>query len=164
VFANTDIVAYIPFAKQDSYKKNWVSNDSSITLDTHEFIKLINDKRQQVGVPALTENSQLDEATSKRASVIFQYNDTSYSATRSGYTTLSAIGDVGFKEYGPYRDFSLINVQLRADRLEDYFMTRSDLKEYMLNRMYVSIGVTLNKGKLDNCNSDITEFVLFGKK
>lgn len=115
-------------------------------------------------MPILTENNQLDEATRKRANVIFQYDDTSYSATRSGYTTLSAIGDVGFKEYGPYRDFTLINVQLRADRLADYFMSRSDLKEYILNNMYTSIGVTLNKGKLDNCSSDITEFVLFGKK
>lgn len=163
--SENDIVSYFPLTKQDNYKIIWATNsEKSTTLDLKEFIRLINQKRTQVNAPELIEANQLNEATVKRANIMFQYNDTSYTATRSGYTMISAFKDVNFKDYGTYSEVNLIDVHLRADKLVDYFMNNKNLKEYILNKTYTSIGATVNKGKLNNCSTDITEFVLFGKK
>lgn len=164
LFSDNDIISYLPFAKQDNHKIIWAENNNSTTLDLKEFIRLINQKRAEINAPELVESNQLDQATTKRANVMFQYDDTSYTATRSGYIMTSAFKDVGFNEYGAYSELNLIDVHLKADKLVEYFMNDKNLREYILNKAYTSIGVTLNKGKLNNCGADITEFVIFGKK
>lgn len=158
-----DIVSYLPLSAQEKYKMIWATTDKSTEFNNNDFIKSINERRKILNVPQLTENNLIDKAAEKRINIIFQSNDLSYTATKSGMTTGAELSNVGFNTYGKYLDLYLLDTHLNTQKLVNYFMENKNLKNYILNKDYSQIGIASNNGSLDNCGADIKYFILFGK-
>lgn len=98
------LFSYYPTLKFSSVYRD-TSHDKDLigksSLDENNFIESVNKKRKEVGLQPLIHEEKLTESAILRAKNILKYNDTSYEATKSGYTFFEAWEDVGYKKnYG----------------------------------------------------------------
>lgn len=156
-----DISSVIPLAdqsspsKRDGLKVHWrdTSEDSKMAnqpvLDEKEYIKLLNQKRQESGLKALSLEPKLSQSAKKRAQVIIKYNDLSFEATRSGYTMDKATSEVGYSNIimgeAPTQGF------FTADELIDNYFQFPQTKNFLLNEKYQDTGVSAQIGEINGC-------------
>ncbi|HZQ29489.1 MAG TPA: signal peptidase I [Patescibacteria group bacterium] len=159
--SNKDIISYLSLSDQSNYKKIWATQSKEGLFKIDEFINLINQKREESGSPKLVKNDLLVNAARRKSDVVFTYNDTSYSATRSGETMGRILQEVGFKQAGYFNELTLKNTNLDTSEFVDYFMKDEKLKKFILDKTYAQIGISDENGKLNNCSANIKEFITF---
>jgi signal peptidase I len=156
----SDIDHVIPFSDQyNTYDTNWrdTSNDTSelskITLDAEEYIRSINKKRSEVGVPTLSKNEKLTKSSMLRGNAILASNDISYEATRSGYTMDIALGEVGYKNivkgeiplYGYYDSNELVST----------LFAFPESRDFILNPDFDDIGISTVEQEVNGCPTQV---------
>ena len=84
---------------------------------------------------------------------MFATNDISFEATRSGYTMIKALGEVGYRNI-LYAESSSLGYFTAEELIENSFEF-VDSKEFLLNPEYDDIGVAVVVGDLNNCPTQI---------
>ncbi len=141
------------------WDKHWrdTANDFSpsarITLDKNEYLKLLNLKRQQAGVPVLTYQPKLEESANLRGKAMLEFDDFSFTATRSGLTMAKAMQEVGYSNivYGeiPTQGY------FEASELLDNQFQFPDTKAFLLNKNYQDFGVAEVQGNINDCPTQV---------
>lgn len=132
---------------------NDFSEASKIKLIKADYLKLLNDKRKEAGVPELRYQTKLEASAAKRASVALKYDDLSHEATRSGYTMEDSLRDAGYSNIvlgeilrqGYYEAFEL---------LENEFEFPESVK-FLLDPDFDEIGISEVEGEINNCPTQI---------
>jgi signal peptidase I len=152
----SDIQFALPYKNQiGSLDKHWhdPTNDSSdtskITLDTNEFFQLVNEKRKELGSPALVYEEKLSRSSKKRGETILKYNDFSFEATRSGYSMKKAVADTGYSNI-IYAEWP-IQGYYEASELVDNLFAFSKGREFLTNKQYDDVGVAEVQGSIASC-------------
>lgn len=164
-----DVYYFLPFKDQvPEYGKRWrdTSNDStsavSSELDATKYVQLLNEKRKNAGREPLKFNSKLSQSAKLRAEVMLKYDDTSFEATRSGFTMEDAMDQVGYTNVitGEFPIVGYYDAQELIDALFEYPNSR----DYMLERDYQEIGISTFVGKRNGCPVQIVVQHLAGYK
>lgn len=154
-----DIRNVIPTNDQNDLKKNWrdTANDTKTanqaTLDAQEYLRLLNQQRQQAGLKPLKYQQKLAESAAKRADTILKYNDLSFEATRSGYTMASALRDVGYSNVVTGEAPTLGYYE--AEELVDNYLQFPKTKTFLLNPEFQETGVAVRVGTVNNCPTQV---------
>lgn len=155
-FSINDIKYVLPLKSQKGdLIKYWrdTSKDfdesSKIELDKEKYIELLNEKRKEANVRPLKYQPKLELSAGKRGEVILKYDDLSYEATRSGYTQLKAMNDVGYSNitYGEAPTFGYYE----AEELIENQFEFPETKKFLLNKDYQEIGISEIEGSLNKC-------------
>ena len=147
-----DIDHVLPFEKQKgTLDKNWrdASKDSEetskIKLDKNEFLLLLNQKRKENNVAPLKYNLKLEKSSLLRAVNIINTND-SYSMEKSmedaGYSNI-VFGEV--PAFGYYEAAELI----------DHLFAFPETKNFLLNKDFQDIGISIIEGNINNCPTQV---------
>ncbi len=164
-----DIFYYLPFTDQVSqYGTRWrdTAADNTIELtselDVERYVTLLNAKRARAGRESLKYNSKLSQSAKLRAEVMLKYDDTSFEATRSGFTMDDAMAKVGYSNivYGEFPIVGYYDAQELIDAIFEYPNSR----DYMLERDYQEIGISTFVGERNNCPVQIVVQHLAGYK
>ncbi|HSW97094.1 MAG TPA: signal peptidase I [Candidatus Saccharimonadales bacterium] len=126
---------------------------SKIKLDKQEFLKLLNKKRKEAGVPELKYEDKLEQTAQKRGEMIIKYDDFSFEGKKSGYTMLQAMNEVGFSdpEYGE----STTQGYFTADEFIDNQFSFPDTQKFLLNKDYDEVGISEVEGQINGCPTQI---------
>ncbi len=126
---------------------------SKIRLDKEKYVELLNEKRKEANVRALKYQPKLELSAGRRGEVILKYDDFSYEATRSGYTQLRAMNDVGYSNitYGEAPTFGYYE----AEELIENQFEFPETKQFLLNPDYQEIGISEVEGALNNCPAQV---------
>ena len=158
----------LPLGKQKGIlDQNWrdISNDleesAKINLDENEFIELLNAKRKEAGLKELKYHPKLERSASRRGEVILKYDDFSYEATKSGYTQLTAMNEVGYSNI--VWNEGILQGHFESRELIDALYEFPDWKKNLLeNRDLQEIGVSEVEGELNGCPSSVLIMHLAG--
>jgi hypothetical protein len=122
-------------------------------LNKTAYLALLNAKRKAAGVPLLKYQPKLEQTDAKRASIILQYDDFSFQASRSGYTMSRAMSDVGY--FNPVYGESPTQGYFTADELIENQFAFPDSTKFLLERDYDEVGVAEVRGKINGCPTQI---------
>lgn len=160
VFSINDVKYVLPLKSQKGdLVKNWrdTSKDfdesSKIKMDKEKYIKLLNEKRKEIGGRYLKYQPKLELSGQKRGEVILKYDDFSYEATKSGYTQLRAMNEVGYSNI-VYGEAPILGYY-EAEELLDNQFEFPDLKEFLLHKDYQEIGIAEVEGILNGCPTQV---------
>ncbi len=155
-----DINHVLPFEKQKGVlDKNWrdTSNDlndsAKIQLNKEDYLKSLNQKRLEAKLQPLKSNSKLDNSAQLRAQNILKFNDFSFEATRSGFTTKKAMDESGYTNiiWGE----APTNGYYDAQELLDNYFEFAGSKKFMLNKDYQDIGIGEAEGLINGCPAKV---------
>lgn len=153
--AKDDIRTVISVDEQGDLKKNWrdISGDSKeankpIFL-VNEYLLKINEKRKEAKIPVLKYVKKLEQSAQKRADIIIKYNDTSFEATKSGYTMKKAMDEAGYGNvvWGEVPALGYYE----ADELLDNYFQFPDSKKFLLNEQFQETGIAASVGEINGC-------------
>jgi len=130
-------------------------------LDINSYIGLINKKRAENSLPALTYDKRLEKSTYLRLQNMLKYNDFNYTASKSGYVMWNALNDVGITDglaaeriiFGFFNSNDLFNLYWQTD----------DKKNLLLNKSPQLIGITTKIINVDGCPRQITVQYFWGE-
>lgn len=150
-----DIKYYLPFSEQQLFAARWrdASFDQDFAntseLNTQSYLELLNKKRMEAKVGAVKLEPKLARSADKRAKVMLEKNDFSFEATRSGYTMVKALTEVGYSNivYGEVPTVGYYDAQ----ELIDYFFEFPQSKKFLLEKDYQEIGISTFVGNLNGC-------------
>lgn len=129
------------------------AESAKITLDKNEYLKLLNEKRQEAGVQVLRYQPKLEQSAALRGKVMLAYDDFSWEATRSGYTMIKAMSDAGYANttYGeaPTQGY------FEADELIDNQFQFPNSKDFLLNKNYQEVGIAEVEGSINGCPTQV---------
>lgn len=155
----SDIHYIIPVKDQDEYRKLWrdTSGDSSYahtaTLDSLEFVRLLNEKRKEKNLKAYKYNPLLENSGKIRGSAMIKNDDFSTEATRSGVPLEKAVKNAGYQNiiYGEVytRGF------YEAQELIDNFLEFPQTQRILYSSEYQEIGVAAVLGEINNCPTQV---------
>lgn len=155
-----DIDSVLPLAMQkDEWDKNWrdTSRDfdegSKIKIDKKKYVTLLNEKRKAAGVPLLTYEEKLSQSAQKRGEIILQFNDFSFEATRSGYTMVTAMNEVGY--FNPLYGESPSQGYFTAEELIENQFAFPESKEFLLEKDYDAVGIAEVEGEINGCPTQV---------
>jgi len=155
---NIDYV--LPLSKQKGIlDKNWrdTSKDldasSKVRLDKTKYVELLNEKRKEAGARPLKYQPLLEKSASKRGEVILKYDEFSYEATRSGYTQLKAMNEVGYSNivYGEAPTLGYYE----AEELIDNQFEFPDTKKFLLNKEFQEVGISEVEEEVNGCPTQV---------
>ena len=155
-----DIDYVLPFSKQKGIlDKNWrdTSKDldasSKVRLDKTRYVELLNEKRKDTGAKPLKYQPLLEKSAFKRGEVILKYDDFSYEATRSGYTQLKAMNEVGYSNivYGEAPTLGYYE----AEELIDNQFEFPDTKKFLLNKEFQEVGISEVEEEVNGCPTQV---------
>lgn len=156
----TDIDHIIPLEKQvGELEKNWhdPSNDldenNEVKLDVNNYVDLLNGKRAEAGLKPLKYQPKLEESAGLRGETIVKYNDFSFDATKSGYTMVKAMNDANYSNI-VYGEVPTQGYYEAEDLIENQFAF-PESKAFLLNKEYQEVGVSIVKGDLNGCPTQI---------
>jgi len=150
-----DIIHVLDFSNQGPYQINWrdPSNDENtahqVTLNTPNFISLINSKRKEQNIPPLTPDNRLSDSARRRAQVMIDTNDFSVEATRSGYTLEKSLNDSGY--HNILNAETVTQGYYDAGELMDNIFQFPQTKKLILNKKYQDIGISAVLGEINGC-------------
>lgn len=158
----------LPLHKQrGTLDKNWrdtskdLEDSAKISLDESRFIEILNNKRKQVGLRELKYEQKLEKSAFKRGEVILKYDDFSYEATKSGYTQLKAMNELGYSNI--VWNEGILQGHYDAEELIDALYEFPDWKKNLLeNKDLQEIGVADVEGNLNGCPSQAIVIHLAG--
>ena len=155
-----DIDYVLPLSKQKGIlDKNWrdTSKDldasSKVRLDKTKYVELLNEKRKDTGAKPLKYQPLLEKSSFKRGEVILKYDDFSYEATRSGYTQLKAMNEVGYSNivYGEAPTLGYYE----AEELIDNQFEFPDTKKFLLNKEFQEVGISEVEEEVNGCPTQV---------
>lgn len=155
-----DIDHVIPWQKQiGNLDKNWrdtsqdLEESAKIRLDKDKYLSLLNGKRKEAKVRPLKYQPKLEKSSFKRGEIILKYDDFSYEATRSGFTQLKAMDEVGYSNIVWNEVFTQGNYE--ADELIEYFFEFPEWKKFFLNKDFQELGIAEVKGEINGCPTQV---------
>ncbi|MFW5704175.1 MAG: signal peptidase I [Patescibacteria group bacterium] len=164
-----DVKFYLSYQKQVShFSSRWRDTSSdqdsafSSELDAQEYVRLLNEKRQERGIDPLKLEPKLSDSAELRAKIMLEYDDMSFEATKSGYTIEDAFEEVGYSNI-VYGEFPTIGYY-DAQELIDSFFEYPGSQEFLLHREYQEIGLSTFVGFLQGCPVQIVVQHLAGYK
>lgn len=150
-----DIDHVIPYQKQQEFQSKWrdATKDyleaNKPLLNTAEYLKLLNEKRQANGLKPLKYQSKLEASAKKRTDTIIKYNDYSYEATKSGLTMEKAMRDVGYSNI-VWGEAPTLGYYDAGELLENFFQF-PDTKKFLLEKDFQETGLAVKVGEINNC-------------
>lgn len=150
-----DIHYVIPWNEQDDFKSRWRNTnlDKSMamktTLDDNEFVRLLNEKRKILKLPALNNDGKLSLSAKIRGDTMLKNDDFSMEATRSGMTMEDSINKSGYKNIIYAEVFT--RGYYEADELLDNFLEFPETKKILYSKEYQDIGISGVIGSINNC-------------
>ncbi len=155
-----DIDYVLPYKNQlNKLDKNWrdTKNDlgesSKIKINKDEYLKLLNQKRIEANLQTLRYENKLELSAEKRGQNILNYNDFSFEATKSGYTQLRAMNDVGYSNI-VWSEAQLIGYY-SADELIANLFEQPNWKKFLLSKDAQDFGLAEVEGQLNGCPTQI---------
>lgn len=159
-FSINDIKYVLPLKDQKGdLVKNWrdTSKDfdelSKIKLDKGKYLEFLNEKRKDVGAKPLKYQSQLEKSAFKRGEVILKYDDFSYEATRSGYTQLRAMNEIGYSNI-TYGEVPTLGYYEAEELIENQFEF-PESKKFFNDKNFQEVGIAEVEGMLNGCPAQI---------
>lgn len=156
----SDIYYVLPFASQKgTLDKNWhdTTNDlegsSKIKLDKEKYLELLNEKRNEFGAKPLKYQPKLEKSAFKRGEVILKYDDFSYEATRSGYTQLRAMNDIGYSNI-TYGEVPISGYYEAEELIENQFEF-PESKKFFTDKNFQEVGIAEIEGTLNGCPTQV---------
>lgn len=155
-----DVNHVLPWEKQKGIlDKNWrdtgndLSDNAKIRLDASEYLKILNEKRAEANLKPLKLDSKLSNSAKLRAENILKFNDFSFEATRSGFTSKIAMQQSGYSNvvWGE----APTNGYYDAQELLDNYFEFADSKKFMLNKEYQDIGIGEAEGLINGCPAKV---------
>jgi signal peptidase I len=151
----SDIDHVIPFADQSAFRKLWrdASKDYLLadhpTLNTSQYLELLNQKRRENNLSALKHQSKLDASAQKRASIILRYNDLSFEATRSGITMEKTMAETGYSNT-TWGEAPTIGFYTAQELIDNFFQFRGS-RDFLLNADFQDTGLSVQTGEINGC-------------
>lgn len=155
-----DIDYVLPLSKQRGIlDKNWrdtskdLDESSKVRLDKTRYVELLNEKRKNAGAKPLKYQPLLEKSAFKRGEVILKYDDFSYEATRSGYTQLKAMNEVGYSNivYGEAPTLGYYE----AEELIDNQLEFPNTKKFLLNKEFQEVGISEVEEEVNGCPTQV---------
>ncbi len=150
-----DIQYVLPWKDQIEYRKTWrdTSQDTSlfhtVTLDSDEFVKLLNDKRKEINLKVLKLNTKLSNSSKIKGDAMIRFDDFSLEATRSNMTLEKSIKQSG------YQNIIFAEMYARgyyeAKELLDNFGEFPQTKKILMSDQYQDIGIGVVLGEVKSC-------------
>jgi signal peptidase I len=156
----SDIDHVLPIENQIGiWDKHWrdtsadFSEKSKITLNADEYLKLLNEKRITAQVKPLKLEPKLVESAKLRAQNIIEFNDFSFTATKSGLTMQKAMNEAGYSNivYGeaPTQGY------FEASELIDNQFQFLNTKDFLLDKDYQDFGIAEVEGTINDCPTNV---------
>ena len=95
----------------------------------------------------------LEKSAFKRGEVILKYDDFSYEATRSGYTQLKAMNEVGYSNIA-YGEAPTLGYY-EAEELMDNQFEFPDTKKFLLNKEFQEVGISEVEEEVNGCPTQV---------
>src|SRR3989344_9674772 len=155
-----DINYVLPLSEQKGIlDKNWrdtfkdLDASSKVRLDKTKYVELLNEKRKDTGARPLKYQPLLEKSAFKRGEVILKYDDFSYEATRSGYTQLKAMNEVGYSNivYGEAPTLGYYE----AEELTENQFEFPDTKKFLLNKEFQEVGISEVEEEVNGCPTQV---------
>lgn len=160
VISFSDIHNVIPLEDQaNNLDVNWrdPSNDledsAIISLNTEEYVSLINQERQSAGLRPLRLNTSLSESARLRGVKILEFNDFSNQATASGYPMSRAMRDAGYSNI--ISGEAIVQGYFEATELLEQQLAFPESKDFLLTPDYQDIGVAAVAGEINGCPTQV---------
>jgi signal peptidase I len=153
----SSITGTIPYSKQEKLKNKWrdVSHDKEraglASFEANDYYQLLNEKRQEAGLPLLVVNEKLEVAARKRARAIIENNEIDISPSDSKYPIDKAQREAGYFNivHGEIFTYGYFDAE---DLLGHYFEFG---EKYLLNKEYQDAGVGAVVGKINGCEVQV---------
>lgn len=160
-FIEIEAVKYVlPFNKQKGgLDKNWrdtsadLGDSSKIKLNKDRYIQLLNEQRGQAGVKLLKYQQKLEQSAFKRGEAVLKYDDLSYEATKSGYTQLKAMNQVGYSNI-TYGEVPVLGYYEAEELIENQFEF-PESKKFFLEKDFQEVGVAEVQGEINGCPTQV---------
>lgn len=150
-----DIGYVLPWKEQTDYRKTWRDTTAdttlshTVTLDSDEFVRLLNDKRKDKNLKALKLNTKLSNSSKIKGDAMIRMDDFSLEATKSGMTLEKSIKQSG------YQNIIFAEMYARgyyeAGELLDNFTEFPQTKKILMSDQYQDIGVGVVLGDVNKC-------------
>jgi signal peptidase I len=157
----------LPYERQIGiYDKNWrdtgndLNENTKIKVEKSEYLKLLNEKRREMGVQKLNYQVKLERSAGKRGEIILKYDDFSFEATRSGYTMQKSLHDVGYSNI-VWGEVPIQGYYESVELIENQFEFPTS-KNFLLNKDFSEIGISTTQGNINNCPTQVIVFHLAG--
>jgi signal peptidase I len=160
VISFRDIHNVIPFADQiNNLDLNWrdpskdLEDSAIISLDTQEYVALVNQERKSAGLKPLKLNTKLSESARLRGLKILEFNDFTTQATLSGYPMSKAMRDAGYSNiiWGE----AIVQGYFEAAELLEQQLAFPESKDFLLTPEYQDIGVAAVAGEINGCPTQV---------
>jgi signal peptidase I len=160
LIAYNDIDHVIPLENQKgTLDKNWrdtshdLDNSTKIHLDRNEYLKLLNQKRKENGLPPLTYQPKLQASAEKRAQAMFDANSILPEENSKKLSMENAFASQGYIHY--LRGELPAQGYYEADELFENQSEFIKSKEFLLKKDYQEIGIAEVEGKINGCPTQI---------
>lgn len=164
----SDIHYFIPWNKQEEYKKNWRETKDDLflahtaTLDHQVFMKLLNDKRKEKSLTSYKYHVLLTNAAKIRGYAMIRTNDFSIEATKSGVNLSKSMEEAGYS--------NIVTAELstrgfyEAEELLDNLMEFPEGQKILYSTEYQDIGLAIALGEVDSCPVQVVVLEFGGYK
>jgi signal peptidase I len=150
----------LPFTYQkgrlDTYWRDTTKDfepSAKITLDTKEYVELLNKKRKEAGAKELTYQDKLEKSAQKRAEVVMKYDDFSFEATKSGYTMQKVMSEANY--YNIVYGEAPTQGYYTAAELIEYQFSFPESKKFLTDSTYQDIGIAVVEGEIQGCPTQV---------
>lgn len=154
-----DIHYVLPWENQGEYRGNWRNTENDYllaqteTLDSQEFVRLLNSKRKEKNIPNLAFNPLLSLSAKRRGNIMITTNDYSFEATRSGVKMSQAVKEAGYRNILYAEVFTQGHYD--AEELVENFMAFPETKNLLLSKEYQDIGISEVSVGRDACTPQV---------
>lgn len=156
---NDSIDHVLPYADQKDYSSHWrdASGDDALifqpTLDVGVYVRLLNEKRRSSGLKELKFDQRLASSAQKRGEVMLSFNDISFEATKSGYTTEHAFAQAGYSNI-VWGEFPALGYYDASELIENTFEFPKS-REFLLEKKFQDVGVAAVLGEINGCPTQL---------
>lgn len=131
-------------------------------LDTQDYVRLINVKRQENGAEPLKYDKKLERSADLRLQNMLKFDDLSYEATKSGYVAWKALADVGYNDKAYLYLERTLEANFNSNSLYNFYWEFGD-RENFLSKELKYIGVVSKIVDIDSCPKQIIVQHLLGQ-
>lgn len=156
----------LPVNEQGEYRKAFrdtiedIALANSVTLDSSNFVRLLNEKRKEKNLKPFKLDTLLSLSAKRRGSIMVSSNDFSTEATKSSITMEKALKEVGYRNiifaevstHGFYESYELV----------DNFLEFPQTKSILFSDQYQDIGLSPVIGNINNCPAQVVVVHLGG--
>ncbi|MBI4089125.1 MAG: signal peptidase I [Candidatus Levybacteria bacterium] len=131
-------------------------------LDTQDYVRLINIKRQENGAEPLRYDKKLERSADLRLQNMLKLDDLSYEATKSGYVAWKALADVGYNDKAYLYLERTLEANFNSNSLSNFYWEFGD-RENFLSKELKYIGVVSKIVDIDSCPKQVIVQHLLGQ-